>query len=136
MTSFLKNYRRKTLITVRIILSVMFAFINLVFYILNNAYLEDEIAKENEAFVTLTTHLLNENDETVAAEYVEHYSHTHLVEIQFIKDDTVIFESENSLENPKEFTIESDIGVYYLLIDNLHLWLCYRLGFFIEGLTY
>ena len=118
MTSFLKNYRKKTLITVTIILSVMFAFINLVFFILNNAYLENEIEKENEAFVTLTTHLLNENDYSVAIEYVEHYSHTHLVEIEFIHDDNLLFKSDSELVSPKVFTLNSNIGIYYLHIDN------------------
>ena len=106
MTSFLKNYRKKTLITVTIILSVMFAFINLVFYILNNAYLENEITKENEAFVTLTLHLLNEGDDTIASEYVEHYSHTHLVEVEFYKDDNLLFESDSELATSKVLSSE------------------------------
>lgn len=118
MTSFLKNYRRKTLITVTVIISIMFAFTNLVFYILNNAYLDNEISKENEAFITLTTHLLNENDDSVAIEYVEHYSHTHLVEIEFYKDDNLLFRSDSELTKFGTFGIESVSGDYILLIDN------------------
>ena len=94
MTSFLKNYRKKTLITVIVIISIMFAFINLVFYILNNTYLENEIARDNDAFVTLTSHILNENEDSVAIEYVEHYSHTHLVEVEFYHEEILLFKSD------------------------------------------
>lgn len=118
MTSFLKNYRKKTLITVIVILSIMFAFINLVFYILNNTYLENEIARDNDAFVTLTSHILNENDDSVAIEYVEHYSHTHLVEVEFYHEEILLFKSDSELINPKTFSIDSGSSTYYLLVDN------------------
>lgn len=118
MTSFIKNYRRKTLVTVTIVISIMFAFINLVFYILNDAYLDNEISRENEAFVTLTTHLLNENPESVAIEYVEHYSHTHLVEVEFYEDNNLLFKSDGELIGSRVFALEADVGEYYLYIDN------------------
>ena len=118
MTSFLKNYRKKTLITVIVIISIMFAFINLVFYILNNTYLENEIARDNDAFVTLTSHILNENEDSVAIEYVEHYSHTHLVEVEFYHEEILLFKSDSELINPKTFSIISGSSTYYLLIDN------------------
>ena len=71
MNSSITTYKRKIIITSIIIMSVVFAVINLSFYYFNNQYLEEKINQENESFVLLISHLLDDSDEYVTLKYVQ-----------------------------------------------------------------
>lgn len=117
MNNSINVYKKKIIITSIIILSVVFAIINLSFYYFNSQYLEEKIKQENDSFALLVSHLLDDSNEYIALKYVEHYSHIHSVEIEF-GSSVLLFKSDGELVDSVEYEIEDNGTVYYLLIDN------------------
>ena len=117
MNNSINTYKKKIIITSIIILSIVFAIINLSIYYYNNQYLEEKIKQENDSFALLITHLLDDSDEYVTLKYVEHYSHIHSVELEF-RSDVLLFKSEGEVVDYVEYEITNGGTTYYLLIDN------------------
>ncbi|MCF7925351.1 MAG: HAMP domain-containing histidine kinase [Candidatus Izimaplasma sp.] len=115
----LYQHFRKNIIIITLIITVIFAVMNGFLYLINQTYLETKIEEENQAFLELTTHLMNENDIDVVLEYVEHYTHIHAVEIEMVDDnDTMLFSSNISYRYTKQYLIVTDKGEFTLFIDN------------------
>ncbi|MFK5883934.1 MAG: HAMP domain-containing sensor histidine kinase [Candidatus Izemoplasma sp.] len=118
MISFTHVFRKRIVITLSLIVTVLFVLINFMFYYLNSTYLDKYIENENTSFVELTNHLLLENDLFVATEYVEHYSHIHEVELEFYENDVLVFSTPKSLVKFSSYTIKLGADIYTLNIDN------------------
>lgn len=107
------------MIVLSLILATIFASVNVILYVLNQSYLEQKIEEENQAFLLLTTHLMNENDIDVALEYVEHYTHIHDVEIEVTDDnDIMLFSSNISYRYTREYQIDTVQGRFIIYMDN------------------
>lgn len=119
MNKTLKKRFRDNILLFSLVLAVIFASINLILYLLNQAYLEQKIEEENNAFLVLTTHLVNENDIDVALEYVEHYTHTHDVEIEVTdSNDVMLYSSAISYRFSRQYEITTNKGIYNIYMDN------------------
>lgn len=119
MTSYIETSKRKNVLLITILLTLIFILINVSLYYLNESFVAEKIDEENHAFTTLTTHLINENDLSVAIEYMEHYSHTHEVELSLQNiDGETLFTTKS--DHPFELTyrIETLKGEFDVLIDN------------------
>lgn len=102
-----------------IIITAIFLVINITLYVINNNYLVSKVKEDNEAFLQITTHIINENEVSVALEYVEHYTHIHEVEIEIMdKDQNMLFSSEVSHRYSNQYQISTSKGVYTIFIDN------------------
>ncbi len=119
MIKNLRDSYKKSIILLTIILTVIFLLINVAFYIINNNYLVDKVEEENSAFLSIITHLINDNDVDIALEYIEHYVHIHEVEVGFVDEDNqVLFSSYPDHVYSKEYTISTLKGSYTVYVDN------------------
>jgi signal transduction histidine kinase len=110
---------RENMIVLSLILAIIFASVNVILYVLNQSYLEQKIEEENQAFLQLTTHLMNENDVVIALEYVEHYTHIHDVEIEVTNEqDIMLFSSNISYRYTREYQIDTLKGRFTIYMDN------------------
>lgn len=109
----------KNIIVLSIIITIVFLVINVAFYIINNNYLVNKVDEENRSFLQLTTHLINENDVSIAIEYVEHYTHIHKVNIEVLdENDSMVFSSDVAHLYTSQYKIETTKGIFTILIDN------------------
>jgi signal transduction histidine kinase len=116
--SLKKGYRTNVLI-LTLTITAIFLLINISLYIINNNYLINKVKEENSAFLLVTTHIINENDISVALEYAEHYSHIHLVEIEIIdQEGNMIFSTSVSHRYASQYQVETNQGNFTVFIDN------------------
>lgn len=107
------------MILLSLVLALVFLGMNVILYLLNQSYLERKIEAENQAFLELTTMLIDESDLTVALAYIEHYTHIHDVEIEINDADGVmLYASALSYRYTKEYQIDTTMGRYTIFIDN------------------
>ena len=110
---------KKNIIIISIIITIVFLIINVALYIINNNYLVNKVNEENNAFLQLTTHLINENDVSIAIEYIEHYTHIHEVEIEFLDENSdMLFSSKLAHLYSSQYKIETLKGTFTVFIDN------------------
>lgn len=110
---------KKNIIVVSIIITIVFLVINVALYIINNNYLVNKVAEENSAFLQLTTHIINENDVSIAIEYVEHYTHIHNVDIEVLdENDNMLFSSNVAHLYSSQYQINTTKGSFTIFIDN------------------
>lgn len=116
--SLSKSFRDNLLI-ISLILTVIFAGMNGILYVLNQSYLEQKIESENAAFLELTTHMIEYNNIDIALEYVEHYTHIHAVEVEVTdEDDTMLFSSNISYRYSRAYQIDTTKGTFNIFMDN------------------
>ena len=116
--SITQKFKRNILV-VTIIITLIFLIINVALYIINDNYLSDKVKEENSAFLLITTHIINENDVSVALEYIEHYQHIHKVNIEVLdSDNTMLFSSTIAHQYTNQFQIETLKGDFTVFIDN------------------
>ncbi|MGS0973118.1 MAG: sensor histidine kinase [Candidatus Izemoplasmataceae bacterium] len=119
MTSYIATSKRRNVLLITMLLTLIFLLINVSLYYLNESFVAEKIDEENHAFTTLTTHLINENDLSVAIEYMEHYSHTHEVELMLKNTDgETLFTTINNHSFELTYRIETLQGEHDILIDN------------------
>lgn len=119
MNKTLHKRFRDNILTIALILAVIFAGMNVVLYIINQSYLDQKIEEENNAFLELTTHLIDENDISIALEYIEHYTHIHEVEIEVIdENDVMLFSSNISYRYSRQYHIDTSQGTFTIFMDN------------------
>jgi signal transduction histidine kinase len=119
MSKPIKHNFKRNIIILSIIVTSLFLLINIALYIINSNYLSSKIKEENEAFLELTTHLLNENDESDVLEYVLHYTHIHEVEIEILNDENLMIFSTNIAHRyARQYQIDTVQGSYTVFIDN------------------
>lgn len=110
---------KSNIIVLTIIITIVFLIINVSLYIINNNYLVNKVKEENEAFLQLTTHLINENDVSIAIEYVEHYTHIHKVNIEVLdEDNNMVFSSEVAHRYTSQHQVNTMKGTFTIFIDN------------------
>lgn len=110
---------KNNIILLSIIITGIFLVINIVLYIINNQYLVQKVENENQAFLELTTHLINENDIEIALEYAEHYVHIHEVNIEILDADrNMIFSSVVAHMYTSQYQIETLKGTFTIYMDN------------------
>lgn len=119
MTRTIRDTLRKNLLIVSILFTAVFLVINGSLYLVNRNFLLQKIEEENQAFLELTTHILNENDLAVGLEYIEHYTHIHEVEIEIVDDDgTMLYSSAISYRYSDVYEIDTLQGKFKIFIDN------------------
>jgi signal transduction histidine kinase len=119
MSKPLRRSFRDNLLIISLILTVIFAGMNGILYVLNQSYLEQKIESENAAFLELTTHMVEYNNIDVALEYVEHYTHIHAVEVEVTdEEDRMLFSSNISYRYSREYQIETTKGTFNVFMDN------------------
>jgi signal transduction histidine kinase len=107
------------LIVLSIVITFIFFIINVSLYVINNNYLVNKVEEENNAFLQIMTHIINENDIDVALAYVEHYTHIHEVDIEVIDENKdVIFSSDVSHLYSSQYQITTEKGEFTVFIDN------------------
>lgn len=110
---------KKNIIVLSIIITIMFLIINVSLYIINNNYLVNKVEEENNAFLQITTHIINENDVSIALEYVEHYTHIHKVNIEVIdENEDMLFSSEVAHLYTSQYQLNTLKGTFTIFIDN------------------
>ena len=110
---------KRSIIVLTIIITIVFLVINVALYIINNNYLVNKVEEENNAFLQLTTHLINENDVSIALEYVEHYTHIHQVNIEVLDEhENMIYSSDVAHLYTSQYQINTMKGVFTIFIDN------------------
>lgn len=110
---------KKNIIVLSIIITIVFLVINVALYTINNNYLVNKLDQENKAFLQLTTHLINENDISVALEYVEHYTHIHQVSIEVLdQNDNMLFSSNVAHLYSSQYQIDTLKGPFTIFVDN------------------
>lgn len=110
---------KKNIIVLSIIITIVFLVINVALYIINNNYLVNKVSEENNAFLELTTHLINENDVSIALEYVEHYTHIHQVNIEVLDEqENMIYSSDVAHLYTSQYQINTMKGTFTIFIDN------------------
>ncbi len=110
---------KKNIIVLSIIITIVFLVINVALYIINNNYLVNKVSEENNAFLQLTTHLINENDVSIALEYVEHYTHIHQVNIEVLDEqENMIYSSDVAHLYTSQYQINTMKGTFTIFIDN------------------
>jgi len=110
---------KKNIIVLSIIITIVFLVINVALYIINNNYLVNKVSEENNAFLQLTTHLINENDVSIALEYVEHYTHIHQVNIEVLdEEENMIYSSDVAHLYTSQYQINTMKGTFTIFIDN------------------
>jgi len=110
---------KKNIIVLSIIITIVFLVINVSLYIINNNYLVNKVEEENSAFLQITTHIINENDVSVALEYVEHYTHIHEVDIEVMdENDNMLFSSDVAHLYSSQYKINTTKGMFTVFIDN------------------
>ncbi|MCF7927224.1 MAG: HAMP domain-containing histidine kinase [Candidatus Izimaplasma sp.] len=120
MSKPIKTYFRRSIIILTIITTVIFLVINVALYLINNNYLTQKIKEENNAFLDITTHLVNYNDIDTALEYVEHYTHIHAVEIEVIDaEGNMLYSSDISHRYTYQYQIDTNKGDLTIFIDNI-----------------
>ncbi|MEC9485844.1 MAG: HAMP domain-containing sensor histidine kinase [Candidatus Izemoplasma sp.] len=119
MNKSLKQKFKRNIFILTFVVTVIFIVINLALYVINNNYLINKIEEENDAFLGLTTHLINENDINIAMEYVEHYTHIHEVDVEVMDEDgNMVFSSNVAHLYSSRYTIETMKGDFTVFIDN------------------
>ena len=102
-----------------IIITIIFLIINFALYIINDNYLDNKIKKENDQFLQITRHIINENEIEVALEYVIHYTHIHEVEIEIMDENqNMLFSSEVSHRYSNQYQLVTLKGTFTVFIDN------------------
>jgi signal transduction histidine kinase len=77
------------------------------------------VEEENNAFLQLTTHIINENDIDIALEYIEHYTHIHQVNIEVVdEDDNMLFSSDVAHQYTSRYQIDTLKGTFIIFVDN------------------
>lgn len=110
---------KRNVIVLSIVITLIFLFINISLYIINNNYLINKVQEENSAFLELTTHLINENEISVALEYVEHYTHIHEVNIEVTDENNqILFSSDLANKYNYQYQLETLKGNFTIFIDN------------------
>ncbi len=110
---------KKNIIVLSIIITFVFLVINVSLYIINNNYLINKVEEENSAFLQLTTHLINENDVSIALEYIEHYTHIHKVNIEVLdENENMLFSSDVAHLYSSQYQIDTLQGDFTIFIDN------------------
>jgi len=110
---------KKNIIVLSIIITIVFLVINVALYIINNNYLVNKVSEENNAFLQLTTHLINENDVSIALEYVEHYTHIHQVNIEVLDEqENMVYSSDVAHLYTSQYQINTMKGTFTIFIDN------------------
>jgi len=110
---------KKNIIVLSIIITIVFLVINVSLYIINNNYLVNKVEEENSTFLQITTHIINENDVSVALEYVEHYTHIHKVNIEVLdENENMLFSSEVAHLYTSQYQINTLKGNFTIFIDN------------------
>ncbi|MGS0973277.1 MAG: sensor histidine kinase [Candidatus Izemoplasmataceae bacterium] len=110
---------KKNIIVLSIIITIVFLIINVALYIINNNYLVNKVSEENNAFLQLTTHLINENDVSIALEYIEHYTHIHQVNIEVLdENENMIYSSDVAHLYTSQYQINTMKGTFTIFIDN------------------
>lgn len=116
--SITQNFKRN-IIVLSIIVTFIFLMINVSLYIINNNFLVNKVKEENEAFLLITTHIINENDLSVAIEYIEHYTHIHEVNIELLDENSnMLFSSEIAHKYTSQYQIDTEQGAFTVFIDN------------------
>ncbi len=119
MSKSLNQKFKRNIFILTIVITVIFIVINLALYVINNNYLINKIEEENEAFLQLTTHLINENDLDIAMEYIEHYTHIHEVDVEVMdENDDMIYSSNVAHLYSSRYTINTMKGTFTVFIDN------------------
>ncbi|XMB71467.1 HAMP domain-containing sensor histidine kinase [Mycoplasmatota bacterium WC30] len=119
MTKSINQKFKKNIIVLSIIITIVFLVINVSLYIINNNYLVNKVSEENSAFLQITTHIINENEISVALEYVEHYTHIHEVDIEvFDENENMLFSTNLSHLFSSQYQISTLKGTFVIYIDN------------------
>lgn len=119
MSNSIKHKFRQNIFIISIIITIIFLVINISLYVINNNYLIDKVEEENNAFLQITTHIINENELPVVLEYVEHYTHIHEVNIEILnEDDEMVFSSNVSQRYTTRYNIETQKGIFTIFMDN------------------
>lgn len=119
MNKSIKEKSKKNIYLLTLLITVIFIIINISLYIINNDYLVKKIKEENEAFVEITTHIVEANDIETALVYVEHYTHIHKVDIKVYNDEgAVIFISDVNETYFNKYTITTTKGDFLIDINN------------------
>ena len=119
MRSYLHTSKKRNLLILTIMITLVFVVINLSLLYLNDQFVAEKIEEENQAFTTLTMHLINENDVSVAVEYMEHYSHTHTVEIALVNGSgEILFTTKEDHDFTLNYPINTLQGNFQIFIDN------------------
>ena len=119
MTKSINQNFKQNIIVISIILTVVFLVINISLYVINNNYLVNKVEEENNAFLTITTHIINENEVSVALEYIEHYTHIHKVNIEvYDENNEMLFSSKLAHLYTSSYVIDTAKGEYTIYIDN------------------
>lgn len=118
MNSLYKLSRKRILALYASTIVVLFIISNIAAVIVNNYYQEQFINNENEKFVTLFQHTLENDSIDHALTYAEHYTHVNDVSVKVTHQAIVLFESERMLRNAKEYQVLLDDITYTIKIDN------------------
>jgi len=111
---------KSNVIIVSIIVTVVFLLMNIALFLINNNFLLNKVQTENQAFLDITRHIINDNDDIhIALEYVEHYTHIHHVEIEVMdENDTMLFSSNIAHLYTYQYLLETDKGNFTIFMDN------------------
>jgi len=119
MIKTIKQNFKKNILMLSIIITIIFLIINFALYIINDNYLDNKIKKENDQFLQITRHIINENEIEVALEYVIHYTHIHEVEIEIMDENqNMLFSSEVSHRYSNQYQLVTLKGTFTVFIDN------------------
>ena len=120
MSNQIKNSQRKNLLFIFVALIILMIAVNITIYWVSNTFMENKIKEETNEFLLLTTYLIDENDLSVAIEYVGHYSDSHHVEVEILDGDTLLYSSVDGAFNDTQHTITTNKGEFNINIDNSH----------------
>jgi signal transduction histidine kinase len=119
MLKSIHEQSKQQVLLVAVLITVIFLTINGALLLINRNALTQKIEEENLAFVTIASHIIDDNPLTVAEEYILHYTHIHEVEIRVSDEtNTIIFDNTSELDNPLTYTINTTKGSFYFTIDN------------------
>ncbi len=98
-----RNYKKMA-----IILASIFMFLNISIILFNNNYLENIIKKKETEFVQILTHMIQYEDEESTVLFIEHYSHVNNVEVILYEEDTIIYQTSESINATTSYDIIVD----------------------------
>lgn len=116
MTSFKSFYRRNVVWRTTQIFAVILVILNIGVWQVNKYYMNENRIHKEEAFAEIVEHILRENSERIAIEYIEHYGHIHNTAIRLYSPVKFVYSSQKVGDDYNRY----DIGHsgYYVYIDS------------------
>ncbi len=118
MNSLYKMSRKRILALYASTIIILFVFSNFAAAIVNNYYQGQFIKNENEKFVTLFHHTLENDSIDYALSYAEHYTHVNNVSVKVVHEDIVLYESEKMPVSAKDYEVVLEDETYLISVDN------------------